>query len=54
LRIEEIDLRTARMRVRLLKGSLSAKHSVEGDDLRAFRAWLRSGCKVEKTTSVST
>jgi len=51
VRIEEIGLRTARTRVRLLKGSLSAKHSVEGDDLRAFRAWLRSGCKVEKNNN---
>lgn len=41
VRIEEIDLRTARMRVRLLKGSLSAKHPVEGGELRAFRAWPR-------------
>src|SRR6266542_2229611 len=34
VRLEEIDLRTARMQVRRLKGSLSAKHPAEGDDLR--------------------
>jgi hypothetical protein len=41
VRLEEIDLRTARMRVRLQKGSLSAKHPVEVYELRAFRAWPR-------------
>jgi hypothetical protein len=41
VRIEESDLRTARMLVRLLKVSLSAKHPVEGGELRAFRAWPR-------------
>jgi len=37
VRLEEIDLRTARMWVRLLKGSLSAKHPAEGDDLRVLQ-----------------
>ena len=41
VRLDEIDLRTDRMRVRRLKNSLSAKHPVEGDELRALRAWLR-------------
>src|SRR5262249_29896418 len=41
VRLEEIDLKTARMQVRRLKGSLSPEHPIEGDDLRALRAWLR-------------
>jgi site-specific recombinase XerC len=42
VRLQEIDLRTARMQVRRLKGSMSAKHPVEGGEPRAFRAWLRN------------
>src|SRR5262245_7216079 len=42
VRLEEIDLRTARMQVRRLKGSLSTEHPIEGDELRAIRAWLRT------------
>lgn len=34
VRLEEIDLRTAQMQVRQLTGSLSAKHTVEGDELQ--------------------
>jgi len=34
MRLEEIDLRTARMQVRQLTGSLSAKHTVVGDELQ--------------------
>jgi type 1 fimbriae regulatory protein FimB len=41
VRLEEIDFRTARMQVRRLKGSLSTEHPIEGDELRALRAWLR-------------
>jgi len=41
VRLEEVDLRTARMQVRRLKGSLSTEHPLEGDELRALRAWLR-------------
>ena len=42
VRLEEIDLKTARMQVRRLKGSLSTEHPIEGDELRALRAWLRT------------
>jgi type 1 fimbriae regulatory protein FimB len=31
VRLEEIDLRTARMQVRQLKGSLNTEHPIEGD-----------------------
>jgi type 1 fimbriae regulatory protein FimB len=41
VRLEELDLKTAWLFVRRLKGSLSAEHPLEGDELRAIRAWLR-------------
>lgn len=41
IRLEEVDLKTARLFVRRLKGSLSTEHPLEGDELRAIRAWLR-------------
>jgi type 1 fimbriae regulatory protein FimB len=41
VRLEELDLKTARLFVRRLKGSLSTEHPLEGDELRAIRAWLR-------------
>jgi site-specific recombinase XerD len=41
VRLEEVDLQTARLNVRRLKGSLTTEHPIEGDELRAIRAWLR-------------
>jgi len=41
IRLKDIDLETARVFVRRLKGSLSTHQPVEGDELRALRAWLR-------------
>ena len=41
LRLKDIDLVTGRLYVRRKKGSSSAHHPVEGDELRALRAWLR-------------
>jgi type 1 fimbriae regulatory protein FimB len=41
VRMEELDLKTGRLYVRRLKGSLSTEHPIEGDELRAVRAWLR-------------
>jgi len=41
VRLEEVDLATARLHVRRLKGSLTTEHPIEGDELRAIRAWLR-------------
>ena len=41
LRLDDADLKSGRLRVRRKKGSVSAQHSIEGDELRALRAWLR-------------
>jgi site-specific recombinase XerD len=41
LRMTDLDLNTARLFVRRVKGSLSTHQPVEGDELRAIRAWLR-------------
>ena len=41
IRMEEVDLQMARIHVRRLKGSLTTEHPIEGDELRAIRAWLR-------------
>jgi integrase len=41
LRIKDIDLDTSRLFVRRKKGSLSTHQPIEGDELRALRAWLR-------------
>jgi len=41
LRLKDIDLDTSRLYVRRKKGSLSTHQPIEGDELRALRAWLR-------------
>lgn len=41
VRLQDLDLDTARIFVRRLKGSLSTHQPIEGDELRAIRAWLR-------------
>jgi type 1 fimbriae regulatory protein FimB len=41
LRMADLDLDTGRLVVRRLKGSLSTSHPLEGDEIRALRAWLR-------------
>jgi type 1 fimbriae regulatory protein FimB len=41
VRLKDIDLETARLYVRRKKGSLSTHQPIEGDELRAIRAWLR-------------
>ncbi len=41
VRLKDVDLETARIFVRRVKGSLSTHQPVEGDELRALRAWLR-------------
>lgn len=41
IRIVDLDLVTARLFVRRKKGSLSTHQPIEGDELRAIRAWLR-------------
>ena len=41
IRLKDLDLETGRIYVRRLKGSLSTHQPIEGDELRAIRAWLR-------------
>ena len=41
MRMADVDLDTGRLFVRRLKGSLSTSHPLEGDEIRALRAWLR-------------
>jgi len=41
VRLKDVDLDTARIFVRRVKGSLSTHQPIEGDELRALRAWLR-------------
>jgi type 1 fimbriae regulatory protein FimB len=41
LRMTDLDLDTGHVFVRRLKGSLSTSQPLEGDEIRALRAWLR-------------
>jgi integrase len=41
VKLADLDLATARLFVRRSKGSLSTHHPIDGDELRAIRAWLR-------------
>lgn len=41
LRLKDLDLETGRLYVRGKKGSLSTHQPIEGDEMRALRAWLR-------------
>jgi site-specific recombinase XerD len=41
MRTADLDLDTGRLFVRRLKGSLSTSQPLEGDEIRALRAWLR-------------
>lgn len=41
IRLPDVDLDTGRLFVRRLKGSLSTSQPLEGDEIRALRAWLR-------------
>jgi type 1 fimbriae regulatory protein FimB len=41
LRLHQVELETAHMHIRRLKNGLSTIHPIEGDELRAIRAWLR-------------
>lgn len=46
IRVKDLDLKTNRLFVKRKKGSLSTNQPIEGDELRAIRAWLRE--RVEK------
>jgi type 1 fimbriae regulatory protein FimB len=41
IRMADLDLNTGRVFVRRNKGSLSTSQPLEGDEIRAIRAWLR-------------
>ncbi len=41
IRLKDLDLNAGRLFVRRVKGSLSTHQPIEGDELRAIRAWLR-------------
>ena len=41
IRLKDLDWESGRLFVRRLKGSLSTHQPIEGDELRALRAWLR-------------
>ncbi len=41
IRLKDLDLEMGRLFVRRVKGSLSTHQPIEGDELRAVRAWLR-------------
>jgi len=48
IRVADVDMVTARLFVRRLKGSLSTHQPIEGDELRAIRAWQRQRSLVIK------
>jgi type 1 fimbriae regulatory protein FimB len=41
MRLDQLDWSTAHLWVARQKGSLSTQHPLDGDELRALRAWLR-------------
>ncbi|HEY6154717.1 MAG TPA: tyrosine-type recombinase/integrase [Candidatus Udaeobacter sp.] len=41
MRLSDVDLDTAHVSVRRAKGSLSTNQPLDGDEIRALRAWLR-------------
>ena len=45
MRMADVDLDTGRLFVRRLKGSLSTSQPLEGDEIRALRAWVRQRVK---------
>jgi site-specific recombinase XerD len=41
IRLEELHLESGRLSVRRLKDGTDSEHPLEGDEIRAIRAWLR-------------
>lgn len=41
IRLKDLDIDTGRIYIRRIKGSLSTHQPIDGDELRAIRAWLR-------------
>src|SRR6266545_4108113 len=42
IRLDEVHLDMARLDVRRLKKGLNGHHPIEGDELRAIRAWMKA------------
>ena len=42
MRLDQLDWQTAHLWVARKKGSLSTQHPLDGDELRALRAWFRA------------
>jgi type 1 fimbriae regulatory protein FimB len=51
MRMADVDLDSGRLFVRRLKGSLSTSQPLEGDEIRALRAWLRLRIKAPCSNS---
>jgi len=51
IRLKDLDLETGRMFVRRLKGSLSTHQPIEGDELRAIKAWFRERANYPNASS---
>lgn len=41
IRLKDLDIDTGRIYIRRIKGSLSTHQPIDGDELRAIRAWMR-------------
>lgn len=52
LRLDDVDLDAGRMFVRRQKGSRSTSHPLDGDEIRAARAWLRQRERLSDKQSV--
>ena len=50
-RLVDLDLAAGRIYVRRCKGSLSTTHPIQGDEMRAARAWLRAREKMPAASS---
>lgn len=50
-RLDDIDLEEGQLFVRRQKGSVSTNHPIEGDEIRAVRAWLRERAKSDYRVS---
>jgi len=51
VRLKDLDLEIGRVYIRRVKGSLSTHQPIEGDELRAIRAWIRERSSHEAVDS---
>ncbi len=52
IRLKDLDTDTGRLFVHRVKGSLSTHQPIEGDELRAIRAWLRERENNQNSNSI--